>query len=53
MGIQVNLDLMPVKRRMKLTRLSDRVGFSVTNLSLLRTGKVEGMRFSTPEYILP
>lgn len=53
MGIQVNLDLMLVKRRMKLTGLSDRVGVSVTHLPLLRTGKVEGMRFSTPEYILP
>jgi len=53
MGIQVKLDLMLVKRRMKLTGLSDRVGVSVTHLPLLRTGEVEGMRFSTPEYILP
>jgi len=47
MAIQVNLDMMLVKRKMKLTELSDRIGISVTNLSLLKTGKVKGMRFST------
>ena len=47
MAIQVNLDMMLVKRKMTLTELSERVGISITNLSLLKTGKVKGMRFST------
>ena len=47
MAIQVNLDLILVKRKMTLTELSDRIGISVTNLSLLKTGKVKGMRFRT------
>lgn len=47
MAIHVNLDLMLVRRKMTLTELSERVGVSVTNLSLLKTGKVKGMRFST------
>jgi len=51
MAIQVNLDVMLAKRKMKLTELSDRIGISVTNLSLLKTGKVKGMRFSTLEAI--
>ena len=51
MAIEVNLDLMLVKRKMKLTELSERVGISVTNLSLLKTGRVKGMRFSTLEAI--
>lgn len=51
MSIEVNLDLMLVKRKMTLTELSDRIGISVTNLSLLKTGKVKGVRFSTLEAI--
>jgi len=47
MPIAVNLDLMLVKRKMTLTELSRRVGISVTNLSLLKTGKVRGIRFAT------
>ena len=47
MPIAVNLDLMLVKRKMTLTELSARVGISITNLSLLKTGKVRGIRFST------
>lgn len=47
MGIQVNLDLMLVRRKMRLTELAERIGISVTNLSLLKTGKVKGMRFRT------
>ncbi|UCD65170.1 MAG: helix-turn-helix transcriptional regulator [Candidatus Zixiibacteriota bacterium] len=45
--IRVNLDMVLVKRKMSLTELSGRVGISVTNLSLLKTGKVRGIRFST------
>lgn len=51
MSIQINLDLMLVKRKMSLTELSNRVGISMTNLSLLKTGKVRGIRFSTLEAI--
>ncbi len=51
MAIQVNLDVMMVKRKMSLTELSGRIGISMTNLSLLKTGKVKGMRFSTLEAI--
>lgn len=51
MAIQVNLDMMLVTRKMTLTELSSRVGISVTNLSLLKTGKVKGMRFSTLDAI--
>jgi putative transcriptional regulator len=51
MAIQVNLDVMMAKRKMSLTELSSRIGISMTNLSLLKTGKVKGIRFSTLESI--
>lgn len=51
MAITVNLDLMLVKRKMTLTELSGRVGISITNLSLLKTGKVRGIRFATLDAI--
>ena len=51
MTIAVNLDLMLVKRKMTLTELSGRVGISITNLSLLKTGKVRGIRFATLDAI--
>lgn len=51
MAIEVKLDLVLVMRKMKLTELSEKIGISVTNLSLLKTGKVKGMRFSTLEAI--
>ncbi|MBZ0265967.1 helix-turn-helix transcriptional regulator [bacterium] len=51
MAIEVKLDLMLVTRKMTLTELSERVGISVTNLSLLKTGRVKGVRFSTLEAI--
>ena len=51
MPIAVNLDLMLVKRKMTLTELSRRIGISVTNLSLLKTGKVRGIRFATLDAI--
>ena len=47
MAIEVRLDLVLVQRKMTLTELSERIGISVTNLSLLKTGKVKGVRFST------
>jgi putative transcriptional regulator len=51
MAIQVNLDLMLARRKMRLTELAERIGISVTNLSLLKTGKVKGMRFRTLDAI--
>ncbi|UCE66123.1 MAG: helix-turn-helix transcriptional regulator [Candidatus Zixiibacteriota bacterium] len=51
MAIQINLDLMLVKRKMSLTELSEKIGISITNLSLLKTGKVKGIRFGTLEAI--
>lgn len=47
MAIQVRLDLVLARRKMRLTELSERVGISMTNLSLLKTGKVKAIRFST------
>jgi len=47
MAIEVRLDLMLARRKMKLTELSQLVGISVTNLSLLKTGRVKAIRFST------
>ena len=51
MPITVNLDLMLVKRKMTLTELARRIGLSITNLSLLKTGKVRGIRFGTLDAI--
>lgn len=47
MRIIVNLDVMLAKRKKKLKELSEEIGISVTNLSLLKTGKAKGIRFST------
>ena len=51
MTIRINIDMMMAKRKMSLTELSARIGISMTNLSLLKTGKVKGIRFSTLEAI--
>ncbi len=51
MSIVVNLDVMLAKRKMKLTQLSEEVGISLTNLSLLKTGKARGVRFNTLDAI--
>lgn len=51
MGIIVNLDIMLAKRKMKLQELSERVGVSIQNLSVLKTGKAKAIRFSTLEAI--
>jgi putative transcriptional regulator len=47
MAITVNLDLMLVKRKMSLTELSEKVGLTLANLSILKTGKAKAIRFST------
>jgi putative transcriptional regulator len=51
MGIVVNLDLVLVKRKMKLTDLADRVGITVANLSVLKQSRARAVRFSTLEAI--
>lgn len=51
MAINVNLDLMLVKRKMSLTELADRVGLTLANLSILKTNKARAIRFSTLEAI--
>jgi putative transcriptional regulator len=45
--IMVNLDVMLAKRRMTLTQLSEKVGLTLANLSVLKTGKAKAVRFST------
>ena len=47
MSIRVNLDRVLVDRRMSLTELADRVGITLANLSILKTGKARAVRFST------
>lgn len=47
MAIIVNLDVMLAKRKMKLKDLSEQVGVSTVNLSILKQGKVKAIRFST------
>jgi len=49
MPIAVNLDLVLAKRQMKGKAVAELVGISEQNFSLLRTGKVKGVRFSTLE----
>lgn len=47
MGIVVNLDVELAKKKMQLNTLSERVGISVVNLSILKSGKARAIRFST------
>jgi putative transcriptional regulator len=47
MAIKVNLDRILLERRMSLTELADRVGVTIANLSILKTGKARAIRFST------
>ena len=51
MAIVVNLDVMMAKRKMSLNELSERVGVTLSNLSILKTGKAKAIRFSTLEAI--
>lgn len=51
MAIIVNLDVMLAKRKMSLTELSDKVDITISNLSILKTGKAKAIRFSTFEAI--
>ncbi|MDF2517644.1 MAG: transcriptional regulator [Sphingobacterium sp.] len=51
MPIIVNLDVMMAKRKMSLNELSEKVDLSLSNLSILKTGKAKAVRFSTLEAI--
>ena len=51
MAIIVNLDVMLAKRKMSLTELSEKVGITMANLSILKTGKARAVRFTTLEGI--
>ena len=45
--IRINLDVMLAKRKMSLTELAEKVGITLANLSVLKTGKAKAVRFST------
>jgi putative transcriptional regulator len=47
MGIVVNLDVMLARRKMRSRELAERVGITEQNISLLKSGKVRGVRFDT------
>ncbi len=51
MPIIVNLDVMMAKRKMSLNELSEKVELTLSNLSILKTGKAKAIRFSTLEAI--
>lgn len=51
MPIIVNLDVMMAKRKISLNELSEKVGLTLSNLSILKTGKAKAIRFSTLEII--
>jgi len=51
MPIIVNLDVMMAKRKISLNELSEKVGLTLANLSILKTGKAKAVRFSTLETI--
>ena len=51
MAIRLNLDVMMAKRKMSLTQLSDHVGITMANMSILKTGKAKAIRFQTLDKI--
>jgi len=51
MPLEINLDVMLAKRKMTLTELSNRVGITIANLSILKKGKGRAIRFTTLEAI--
>jgi putative transcriptional regulator len=51
MPIVVNLDVMMARRKMSLTELSEKMGITMANLSILKSGKAKAIRFSTLEEI--
>lgn len=51
MSIIINIDVMLAKRKMSLTELTEKVGITMANLSILKTGKAKAVRLSTLEAI--
>ena len=51
MAIQINLDVMLAKRKMNSTELAGKVGITLANLSILKTGKARAIRFATLDAI--
>ena len=51
MAIIINIDVMLAKRKMSVTELSEKVGITMANLSILKNGKARAIRFSTLEAI--
>jgi len=51
MPIILNLDVMLARRKMTLTELSERIGITLANLSILKSGKARAIRFSTLEEV--
>ncbi|MDO5063008.1 MAG: helix-turn-helix transcriptional regulator [Peptostreptococcaceae bacterium] len=51
MAIKVNLDVIMAMRKMSVTELSERVGITMANMSILKNGKAKAIRFSTLEKI--
>ena len=51
MALIINLDVMLAKRKMSLTELSEKVGITMANLSILKNAKAKAIRFSTLEAI--
>jgi putative transcriptional regulator len=47
MGIIINIDVMLAKRKMSVTQLTEKVGITMANLSILKNGKAKAIRFST------
>jgi putative transcriptional regulator len=47
MAIRINLDVMLAKRKMSVTQLAERIGLTLTGLSLFKTGKSKGVRFTS------
>lgn len=51
MSININIDVMLAKRKMSVTELSEKVGITMANISILKNGKAKAIRFSTLEAI--
>lgn len=51
MAIIINIDVMLAKRKMSVSELTEKVGITMTNLSILKNGKAKAIRFSTLEAI--
>jgi len=51
MGIIINIDVMLAKRKMSVTELTEKVGITMANISVLKNGKAKAIRFSTLEAI--